>query len=106
MSIFRFLLTFAAVGALLGIILSTLGAPAWIRGDLCGFTDDQKISRPCHDTVSTATTRLVHWQLGGGSAGTVIGLVVGGVWLIRRRRQASSLLAAQGAGAGGVKPPA
>lgn len=87
MSNFRAVLLFAVIGTLLGIVLATLSSPALISNSLCGFTNDAAVQRPCLDTVAQATSGLIHSQLYGGLAGTVLGLGAGIFFNVRRKKK-------------------
>ena len=90
MSNFRAVLTFAAVGALLGIVIATLVAPTFISNGLCGFSTDVQLQRPCLDTVQQATSRLIWDQVYGGAAGIVAGIASGIFFSVRRKKQAAA----------------
>jgi hypothetical protein len=90
MSNFRAVLTFAVTGALLGIIVATLASPSVISSQLCGFTSDVQIQRPCLNTVQSATSTLIHTQLYGGAGGLALGIAAGVFFSVRRGKKASS----------------
>jgi hypothetical protein len=94
MTLWRIVLTSSVVGTLLGILIATLGYPAYLSSQLCGFGGaSNALASPCKDTVERATSALISAQLNGGGLGAVLG-IAGGVglwfWLRRRAKKASA----------------
>lgn len=94
MSHFRAVLTFAVVGTLLGIVAATLGAPSILASQLCGFGSTIQLNSACNQTVETATAGLIRYQLYGGLGGTVLGMIAGIVFTVRRGKKAPDAVSA------------
>ena len=90
MSNFRAVLTFAVIGTLLGIIAATLSSPSILSTELCGFGANVKLASACLDTVGAATGGLVRYQLYGGLGGTVLGIIAGIFFSVRRAKKAGA----------------
>ncbi len=85
MGLLRQVLTFVVGFALLGIIATSFAAPryfAWDNTPTAG-----KALCDCADVTRQTAERLINAQLIGGSAGAVLGLLVGIAFVVGRRKK-------------------